>query len=117
MDTMLLNPQTWDLLLTSNGDIAKASDPYAKAQDVASACKLFNGELWYNTDKGIHYFEQILGYRPPLSLLKKEFEQAALSVPDVVQANAQFDILGGDRILNGRINFIDSEGQANNIKL
>ena len=46
MNTLYLDPQSWDLVLDAAGNIAMAKDPYAKAQDVASACRLFSGELY-----------------------------------------------------------------------
>ncbi len=116
-NTVLLNPRTWDLMLDASRSIAMASEPYALAQDVASACKLFNGELWYNTNKGIPYFQRILGYRPPMSLLKDEFQKAALSVPNVVQASAQFSPVTGERRLTGQLNFTDQNGITSGIKL
>ena len=61
MNTLYLDPQSWDLVLDTAGNIALAKDPYAKAQDVASACRLFAGELYYDTEKGIPYFEETLG--------------------------------------------------------
>ena len=117
MSTMLLNPKTWDLMIDAFGNIAKADSPYAMAQDVASACKLFKGELWYNTDKGIPYFQSILGYRPPLSLLQNEYNNAALSVAGVAQASASFNRIGSDRVLSGQLKFIDQTGKEAGIKL
>ena len=116
-NTVLLNPKTWDLMLDSSKSIAMASEPYALAQDVASACKLFRGELWYNTDKGIPYFQKILGFRPPMSLLKDEFQKAALSVPNVAKASAQFNIVKNDRKLTGQLNFTDKNGITAGVKL
>lgn len=114
MDTLLLDTDLWDLCLDASGNIAMASNPYAIAQDVASACKLYLGELWYNTDKGIPYTDQILGHSPPLSLVKSDLETAALSVPEVVEARAVgLQISNGQ--LTGTIEFIDSTGQANNV--
>jgi len=69
LNTLLLDQTAWDLVIDSNGNIAMASPPYSLAQDVASAIKLFQGELWYDTSKGIPYFNEILGHMPPLSLL------------------------------------------------
>ena len=46
MNTLYLDPQSWDLALDVAGNIALAKDPYAKAQDVASAARLFVGELY-----------------------------------------------------------------------
>jgi hypothetical protein len=117
MKTILLNPVTWDLTIDASRNIALASDPYSKAQDVASACKLFKGELWYRTEKGIPYFQSIFGKNPPLSLLKNEFEKAALSVPDVVEAVSAFSNITSGRVLNGKVDFTDTLGKTNGVTL
>lgn len=116
-NTLLLDRQKWDLVIDSFGNIAMASPPYALAQDVASAIKLFTDELWYSPTKGIPYFESILGHFPPLSLITGYMEQAALSVPGVVTAQciiANFDL--GLRTITGQVQFIDETGAANGVK-
>lgn len=86
--TLLLDQTLWDLVLDVSRNIARADPPYAIAQDVASAIRLFQGELWYDTTKGIPYFEEILGHAPPLALMKAQFTRSALTVPTVVTAVA-----------------------------
>lgn len=88
MNTLLLDQTLWDLCKDAAGNIAMARDPYAVAQDVASACRLFQGELWYDTTQGIPYFENVLGKQIPLALLRSYLENAAMSVPGVVKARA-----------------------------
>lgn len=87
MKTMLLDILTWDIVLDVSGNLALASDPYSQAQDAASQIRLFAGELYYDIDQGIPYYEQILGRIPPIQLMKAKFEQAALLVPGVAQAD------------------------------
>ena len=84
--TLLLDTVTWDLALDIVGNIAIASEPYSQAQDAASAIKTFEGEVYYDTTKGIPYFDQILGYSPPASLIKAYINEAALTVPGVVSS-------------------------------
>ena len=102
MRTLLLDTQTWDLVLDAFGNIAVAAEPYAIAQDVASAIRLFNGELYYDTSKGVRYFEDILGHAPPLPLLKGELTNAALTVPLVRSAQA-FIAVSKDRVVTGQV--------------
>ena len=71
MNTLLLDRVAWDLVLDAAGNIAMASNPYATAQDVASAIKLFRGELFYDTAKGIPYWTEVLGQLPPLALVRE----------------------------------------------
>lgn len=83
MITLLLDLTNWDLVLDASGNVAVASLPYAAAQDVASAQRTFEGEVWYNSLLGIPYFTDILGQNPPISLFQAYMIQAALTVPDV----------------------------------
>ena len=84
-DTLLLDQSTWDLVIDASGNIAVCSAPYALSQDVASAARTWAGEVWFDTTVGVPY-EQILGQRPPASLVQTEMVKAALTVPGVVQA-------------------------------
>lgn len=114
LNTLLLDRSAWDLVLDSAGDIAMATPEYALSQDVASAVRLFKGELYYNTAKGVPYFEDILGRLPPQSLLTALLEQAALTVPGVVVARVvltSFD----QRELHGQVQFVDELGVENSV--
>lgn len=108
-DTLLLDTQSWDLVLDAAGNIAVASAPYALAQDAASAIKLFQGELWYDTSQGIPYFSTTLGMLPPVSLLKQQFVAAALTVPGVVSAQCFISSLIGRKV-SGQVQVTDSAG-------
>jgi hypothetical protein len=69
------------------GNIAMASNSYAIVQDVASATRLFTGELYYGPPaKGIPYFTDALGQPAPTPLLKQKLVDAALAVPGVTKA-------------------------------
>jgi hypothetical protein len=115
MDTIYLTPD-WDLCADTFGNIAKAQAPYAIAQDVASAIKLFKGELWYDARQGVPYFKEILGHRPPLSLFKHHMETAALTVPQVVQAKCAVQALT-NRQITAQVQFTDNQGNVNHITL
>lgn len=114
-NTLLLDQGAWDLVIDAAGNIAMASPPYALAQDVASAVRLFLGELWYDTPKGIPYFEDVLGHLPPLTLLISYIEKAALTVPGVVSAQCIISAFDS-RQISGEIQFIDETGAANAVK-
>lgn len=87
MQTLLLNPNSWDLMVTAGNNIAVASDPYSQAQDAASAIKLFEGEDYYDISRGIPYFTEILGHWPTIRVMKAHFVRAALTVPGVTSAD------------------------------
>jgi len=110
-DTLLLDTLTWDLVVDASGNIARASEPYALAQDAASAIKLFEGELWYNVVPGVPYWTQILGASPPpLSLMRAKFEAAALTVPNVTKAKCLITSVV-DRIVGGQVQVTNAAGQ------
>lgn len=115
MKTVLLDRTAWDLVIDATGNIAVAEDPYAVAQDVASAVKLFKGELWYSKLKGIPYWASILGFRPPLAFVRAEIVRAAKTVPRVVQARCIIASFVG-RQITGQVQVIDTEGRTFDIR-
>src|SRR5487761_1929154 len=108
MDTIYLTPE-WGMTVDVAGNIAMATSEYAIAQDVASACRLFSGELYYDTLKGIPYLTAILGKRPSRALVSNYFETAALTVPEVVAAQT-VGLSLSNRNLTGSIEVIDQSG-------
>ncbi|MGZ8442532.1 MAG: hypothetical protein ACXWXZ_03950 [Candidatus Binatia bacterium] len=115
MNTLALDTQRWDIFLDSSGNIAMATEPYAIAQDVASAIKLFKGELYYNTKQGVPHFQEILGLYPPQSLIKKRLIEAALTVPGVVQARV-VNLTLINRQLTGEVEVIDTQGHTSGVR-
>ena len=111
MNTLLLNPTSWDLVVDALGNIAMASNPYAVAQDAASAIKLFSGEYWYDTTKGTPYWATTFGQMPPLQLVKAQNVAAALTVPDVVSAQCFISGVNG-RQVTGQVQVTDTSGQT-----
>jgi len=111
LNTLLLDTGTWDLVIDASGNIAMASDPYSLAQDAASAIKLFQGELYYDTTQGVPYFAQILGQRPSLSLVKQQLVAAALTVPEVVNAQAFITAVTPTRQVQGQVQVSTATGK------
>ena len=108
--SLALELNDWDLCVDTNGNIAVANAPYAIAQDVASACKTFLGECWYDTTYGIPYLQQVLGQLPSLSVIKALLVNAANTVPGC--GNPIVLITGfQDRQLIGQVQFINDLGQ------
>ncbi len=103
MKTILLDRAAWDMVLDASGNIAVASEPYAIAQDVASAIRTFIGECHYDTSLGIPYFAEILGQWP-----------RALSVPGVVAAQCVIMALEG-RALSGYVQITDTTGVVSDV--
>lgn len=108
MKTLLLDVSAWDLVIALDGNIAVASDPYAQAQDAASAIKLFKTELYYDTTKGVPY-DTILGKLPTLPNVKARMVAAAMTVPGVVAAACFISSLLGRR-LSGQVQIRTTAG-------
>ncbi|HEY0120663.1 MAG TPA: hypothetical protein VGC14_02690 [Rhizobium sp.] len=109
--TLLLDTDLWDLAVDTSGNIAVASEPYALAQDAASAIRTFEGEVFYDTTLGIPYFSQILGYAPPISLMKAYFNEAALTVDGVVTSKC-FITSWDNRVVTGQVQITDEDGNV-----
>ena len=93
--TLLLDTQSWDLVLDANNNMAVAGPPYAQAQDAASAIKTFSdggpggtGECYFDTTLGIPWLTQVFGQPPNISLLKAQLVATAETVPGVASAVA-----------------------------
>lgn len=114
--TLLLQRDQWDLAIDATGNIALATDPYSIIQDVASACRLFFGELWFDTSKGVRYWQGILGRPAPLALLKSQIVDAAISVPGVASATVQIGSLV-DRKVTGQISCVLDDGSTVTVSL
>lgn len=107
--TLLLDTINWDLCVDANGNIAVAGEPYSLAQDAASAIRLFQGELWYDTTQGVPYWGQILGQWPPVAVMKAAFISAALTVPGVVSAQCFINTVT-HRVVTGQVQVTGASG-------
>lgn len=109
MDTLLLDQVTWDLVLDADDNIAKATDPYALAQDAASVIRTWLGEVYFDTTLGIPWRQQVFGKTPSLSLLKEQLKAAALTVPEIGSAEV-FLVTAAARIVGGQIQVTSEQG-------
>jgi len=114
MTTLLLDTDQWDLVLDANGDIALASEPYALAQDVASAVRTVLGEVYYDSNQGIPYFQDVLGKLPPTALLIELINNAARTVPGVVSVQTIITSFTA-RTVSGQIQFKDNTGVTHSV--
>ena len=106
MRSLYLRTETWDLEADSSGNIAVCDNPYALAQNAATAIRTFRGDCYFNQDLGIPYFQNILGKLPPVEYMKSRFVKAALSVPGVVKARC-FITSTADRVVHGQVQITD----------
>lgn len=77
---------TWDLQLDGSGQFATVTGPYAVAQSVANACRLFTSDAYLDQTEGIPHFELELGRKPSDDVIKERLVRAALAVNEVETA-------------------------------
>jgi hypothetical protein len=127
MDTLLLDPSTWDLTVDSRGNIATVGDATPNndatgpgmrlAQDVATRVQAWLGEVYFDTTQGINY-PAYFGGPPNLSLLQSVFNAEALRVPGCASALAQFTFTAGSkRTIGGVLNVSDIAGNGGQVAL
>lgn len=114
MRTLTLDLDTWDIGVDSAGQIAVSSGPYAIAQDVANACRLFTDDAWYDPRRGIPHFSIELGRIPNAAMLRQKLRQAALSVEGVADAKIE-SLTINDRVLTGDIRLTLTTGETANV--
>lgn len=113
--TLLLDRTTWDLAVDASGNIAMASAPYATAQDISSAVRVFQGECWYNTALGLPYLNKILGRNQSVSVFRSNVEQVAATVPEVASVKCVLSRMNASRQLSGVILFTTDSGSTSSV--
>ena len=108
MISILLDTK-WDISLDTAGNIPITTGIHALEQDVACVCRVFKGEQYYSVNDGIPYWDEILGYYPPRTLMIARYNACAKTVPGVIRANTVIDSTAGRRLL-GQIRFTDKKG-------
>ena len=108
--SLYLDPDSWDIALDEKGNIATVGNPYACAQDVATACSTFRGECIYNTNAGLPYRQSILGFNPGTGMIQNWLQKEALRLPYIAQAAATIVQDNGERSASGVIVTVDTNG-------
>ena len=105
MDTLALDTTLWDLDVDASGNWRTIGDATGTgnsptgpgmrlAQDVATRCLAFTGEVYYDRTQGVNY-DQILGGPPNMALVNNAFQSQAVLVPGCAQALANFVFAAG----------------------
>ena len=117
MKTLFLNTDTWDLAIDTSGNIAIATDTYQQAQDIASSCRVFYGDDYYNKTDGIPYLESIMGKSDyPISLYQRHIHDRSMMVSGVVSVDVKLEPLK-NRIMSGAIEFTNEQNMRGTIGL
>ncbi|MFT8432550.1 hypothetical protein [Acetobacter orientalis] len=110
LNTLLLDSTTWDLVVDATGNIAMATTPYAVAQNVACAIRVFQGECWYNTALGLPYLGNILGHAQSSALFRADVEQTARATQGVASATCILTAISPQRRLSGVVQLTTTDG-------
>lgn len=114
--TLFLMPDSWDLELDNNGNIAVATDTYQQAQDICSSVRTLLKDMYYQQDQGIPYLEEIMGQSTySIALYRQQLYEAAMSVDGVVSATVNLAL--NNRSLSGTIQFKNTQDQTVAINL
>lgn len=125
MDTLQLTTG-WDLNVDGYGNLATVGDAtpgdmtgpgMRLAQDVATRCLTWYGEVYYDTTQGIRY-EQIMGQAPNMPLIQNAFSTEALKVPGCAQCYPALTFTPGDsRTIGGTLTVADFAANAGQVSL
>lgn len=112
--TSLKLTSDWDLTLDDMGNIATLEGGIQTAQDVATSCRVWRGEVIYDIDRGVAYKADIMGKRPNLAILQSDFETEAKRIEGVSSVEVAIDSFD-DRRLAPDIRITLNDGEQYNV--
>ena len=115
--TLYLDQDAWDITLDGAGNIKTVISPYADAQNVANAVRLFTRDAYIRQRQGVPHFDLDLGVKPALSEVRAVYRETALAVENI--ADATVDIVGLDtetRAMTGTIHATSESGETVNVE-
>lgn len=113
--TLLLDSETWDLVLDPAGNIAMVEGNYAIAQNVANAVRLFTKDAYFYTERGIPHFNIELGHKKRISdsVLRARIKRMALGIDGVKTAEVSLEKeLEEGRVLGGEVFITTTNGET-----
>lgn len=113
--TLQLDPQRWELMLDKDGLICVCEGPYAIAQNVANAVRLFTKDAYFEQERGIPHYDIELGKKPPYALLRSKIITTALGVEGVADARVTWIEFTNDKVLTGEILLTLKDGSVTNV--
>lgn len=113
--SLKLDPTTWDLRVDEYGLIVTCEGPYAIAQNVANAVRLFTKDAWFDQEKGIPHYQIELGKKPPYALLRTKIINTALSILGVADARVTWLEFTNEKVLTGNILLTLKDGSTQNV--
>lgn len=113
--SLMLDPNTWDLRVDEYGLIVTCEGPYAIAQNVANAIRLFTKDAWFAQEKGIPHYQVELGKKPPYALLRTWIINTALSIAGVADARVTWLEFTDEKVLTGNVLLTLKDGSEQNV--
>ncbi len=121
LDSLRLDTATWDFDVDDLGNWATCGDAtpspatttgpeYRMAQDVATRCMAWRGEVYYDTLQGVPYDALLGTYNVPL--LQSYLQTEALKVAPVTAAQATISLAANTRIVSGLMYVTDAQGNT-----
>lgn len=117
--------QEQDLLLSDKGDLVikdfdlmLTSDKQILKQAIWQELKTFKGDWFLDIDKGLPYYQDILGQRNSIDSVRAIFIEAIKSVSGVKEiVDLELNLNGKDRTLDVSITVLDEYNNTINVNL
>ena len=117
--------QEQDLLLSDKGDLVikdfdllLTSDKQILTQAIWQELKTFKGDWFLDIDKGLPYYQDILGQRNSIDSVRAIFIEAIKSVSGVKEiVDLELNLNGKDRTLDVSITVLDEYNNNINVNL
>lgn len=119
----------WDLVLSNSNDWvaidsaeinpetgAHIGEAKYCAQTVANACRLFTEDSYFFPQEGRPYFENVLGKKPPSSLVYAYLREASFNVP-LVKSIKILDYNQKNRVISGQIRITTENGSVEDVSI
>lgn len=118
-DLVLSNTRNWEAIDSDELDPdtgAHIGEAKYCAQTVANSCRMFRDDAYYFPQEGVPYFENVLGKKPPQSLIYAYLREASFRVP-LVKNITILDYAKVNRIISGEIRITTENGSVEDVRI
>lgn len=118
-DIVLSSTKNWDAISSDTTDPDTGShtgEAAYCAQTVANSCRMFRDDAYYFPQEGVPYFENVLGKKPPQSLVYAYLREASFLVPLVRSINI-LDYERKNRVITGQIRITTENGSVEDVSI
>ncbi len=115
MASFYLDPETWDLVVDANGNIAMCDQQYEVVQNVCCATRLWRGEDIFRPLRGIPYDVDVLGNSVIAANLDTIYKAEAEQVTGVSSVETQLYFESQTRKITGSLLVTLTDGTVINV--